>query len=650
MELLNFVDLKNNFVVCYVNKINFISGLFNHKGRAFLYLYDIIFKKSSMKNTFILIVTFAVTLFFCGINLSAQSIDNSRKWTAAKHVLHKKYSSQFQKRPSSLSHHFGGVEKNLIETKNNIDTLNYPLPGDYLFYLSDDGGYVAGNNFFGDLTKVNYFENDQAGEITGILFEFAYAKGGDTDIDFAVWDNTGTGDSPGTIIESRNLSLSTIIDQVNNQQMTYIEFDPPIVLQTSFYAGVILPQNSGDTLALWTNTDGDLQPGIAWEQWSDGDWYPMSSMSTWGLDLSLAIYPILNREDLPLTAGFTADQTQVQVGGTVQFSDNSTGNPISWEWVFEGGLPESSTDQNPVIAYNQIGSFDVSLTVSDGQETHTKTIESFITVAESNVFIDTLNYPLAGTGSVYVTDQNGFVTGNNEYGDLAKANFYDFDQSGYITGVLLDFVYATGGSPDIEIALWNNNGGEGTPGTKLGSSFATWNTITNNIAEGQMTYVPFDPVIAINSPFYAGFMLPETTGDTLVVWSNMDGDSEANVAWEQWDDQSWNSISWAWDLDIALAIFPIYQNTMSVNVIDRNLVFQVYPNPSSKDFYLVTDKNPEYPVDLQVFDSKGRLVLKSQVDQFQSAHKLDLSEQPIGVYTMKAISGNIMGTYKLIKQ
>jgi len=46
----------------------------------------------------------------------------------------------------------------------------------------------------------------------------------------------------------------------------------------------------------------------------------------------------------------------------VQFTDLSTNNPTAWEWTFEGGQPNTSNLQNPIVYYNNIGIFDVGLT------------------------------------------------------------------------------------------------------------------------------------------------------------------------------------------------------------------------------------------------------------------------------------------------
>ncbi|MGB9911261.1 MAG: SdrD B-like domain-containing protein [Microgenomates group bacterium] len=67
----------------------------------------------------------------------------------------------------------------------------------------------------------------------------------------------------------------------------------------------------------------------------------------------------------PLIANFSANPLTICKGDTVQFTDLTTGgnSPYSYNWNFgDGG---SSTLKNPTHQYNTIGTFDVSLTVTD---------------------------------------------------------------------------------------------------------------------------------------------------------------------------------------------------------------------------------------------------------------------------------------------
>jgi len=85
----------------------------------------------------------------------------------------------------------------------------------------------------------------------------------------------------------------------------------------------------------------------------------------------------------PVHADFSGTPTTVAVGGTVNFTDLSTGNPTTWSWTFTGGTPATANTQNPAnIQYNTAGVYAVSLTVSNGTSSDTETKTAYITVGD----------------------------------------------------------------------------------------------------------------------------------------------------------------------------------------------------------------------------------------------------------------------------
>ncbi|MCK4663368.1 MAG: T9SS type A sorting domain-containing protein [Bacteroidales bacterium] len=166
-------------------------------------------------------------------------------------------------------------------------------------YISEDAnhnnnGYISGNNGWGDLAKADYFSSSLFNErtvIDGVFYYFAIAKGGNPQITFAIWDdNSGT---VGNQIATATLPLDTIKYYTENEDYSYVDFDPPVVIPGPFYAGVILPTNPGDTIALVSNDENDSDNNTAWEKWSDGEWYAYNDNNSWGLTLSHFIYPVV---------------------------------------------------------------------------------------------------------------------------------------------------------------------------------------------------------------------------------------------------------------------------------------------------------------------------------------------------------------------
>ncbi|NCA84598.1 MAG: PKD domain-containing protein [Clostridia bacterium] len=98
-------------------------------------------------------------------------------------------------------------------------------------------------------------------------------------------------------------------------------------------------------------------------------------------------YIVVEELLLPV-ADFTADSTHTWEGHTVQFTDLTINDPIAWSWTFEGGTPETSTLQNPLITYFESGYYDVTLVVENANGTDTKTIEDYIFVDTSIGFAE----------------------------------------------------------------------------------------------------------------------------------------------------------------------------------------------------------------------------------------------------------------------
>jgi len=159
-----------------------------------------------------------------------------------------------------------------------------------------------------------------------------------------------------------------------------------------------------------------------------------------------------NPNSTTLNANFTASPTTVTVGGTVNFTSTSTGSPTSHSWSFPGGTPTSSSAVNPSIVYNTAGTYNVTLTVSNGSTSDTETKTAYITVNPQGSgfsldFEACTDFQLDGFTPWTTYDGDGSAT----YG----ANDFDYTNEGY-TGSFLAF-NSTSTTP--EATGWEAHGG-----------------------------------------------------------------------------------------------------------------------------------------------------------------------------------------------
>jgi PKD repeat protein len=84
-----------------------------------------------------------------------------------------------------------------------------------------------------------------------------------------------------------------------------------------------------------------------------------------------------------LAASFTFSPSSPEIGGTVNFTDTSTGIPTSWKWDFGDG--SSGSVQNPSHAYATEGSYSVTLTVTN--TTGSSSLSHTVTVVSASAII-----------------------------------------------------------------------------------------------------------------------------------------------------------------------------------------------------------------------------------------------------------------------
>lgn len=176
------------------------------------------------------------------------------------------------------------------------DTLNKAMLSEPLFlYTAEAGGYATGTNSYNDRAKAQYFDNpDSFTLITG--GEVAFGKVNDAGgyAVFAIWKKEANNKPSRFPMAQKLIPLADIIPDVANSRHTSFIFDTPVKISGPFFAGIILPPSTTDTLALLASGYTDIID--AWEQWSDETWMNFKDAWEGSLNVNLAVFPLVCKE------------------------------------------------------------------------------------------------------------------------------------------------------------------------------------------------------------------------------------------------------------------------------------------------------------------------------------------------------------------
>jgi PKD repeat protein len=272
------------------------------------------------------------------------------------------------------------------------------------------------------------------------------------------------------------------------------------------------------------------------------------------------------------TAAFVASPTTVTAGSTVTFTDQSTNAPTAWAWTFPGGTPATSAVQAPgAVTFSTVGTYTTKLRVTNACGSDSTTVTITVVAAGGTSGCDTLSHLLVGDSArIYgagTTPVWGFLTGTNSYRDLAKAEKYTNVNGRPITAVIFGFGFArsAGATDSLTVRIWDANGTSGLPGTVLGTTKVSMNTVATNVngTPFRYTVATFPTPVTTNATFYAGFNINNTPGDTIAVASTSQFNG-ANHAYQGYElnaltggGTQWGAIDTDWGISLSMYIFPI---------------------------------------------------------------------------------------------
>ncbi|KAA3637681.1 MAG: T9SS C-terminal target domain-containing protein [Bacteroidetes bacterium] len=227
----------------------------------------------------------------------------------------------------------------------------------------DEDGVVVQHNYFGNIGSANGFFGrtltHEVGHWLGVYHTFNNSCGIDV-----CYDGDNVCDTPPAFEPNYScVTLNTCsndIPDLNDQKENYMDYTPG-ACKNMFTEGQKMRMQS--TLNF-----------IRTEIWTD------ENLINTGYD-SIYITPDI----CPVIADFVTLTKDVCIGNSVNFSDISLNDGTIWQWQFPGGTPSSSNEQNPLVNYESIGSYDVILIISNTITTDTLIKENYINVSAPGV-------------------------------------------------------------------------------------------------------------------------------------------------------------------------------------------------------------------------------------------------------------------------
>lgn len=245
--------------------------------------------------------------------------------------------------------------------------------------------------------------------------------------------------------------------------------------------------------------------------------------------------------------------------------------------------------------------------------------------------------------SVYLAtdgDQNpyGYISGNNGYGDLAKAEYFSSSTYGnrsVIDGAFFWFGVAKGSNTSIGINVYNQI--DNAPGEVIGSGVTSISQIIEDNENEVYTFVDFEPYIEIPGPFYIAVMLPQNAGDTLALVTNDEDDSDVNTGWEMFSDGSWEQYNgeFSWGLTLSHAIYAVVCNLSTavpeLNRMEEELL-SIYPNPTKGNTVIDASLLQDEDYVIEVYSVLGSKMLSVFKSKDSPITEIDFSSYRDGLY------------------
>ncbi len=388
----------------------------------------------------------------------------------------------------------------------------------------------------------------------------------------------------------------------------------------------------------------------------------------------------VNALNTPPQAIFNADVTEGCAPLTVNFTDNSLNNPITWSWNFDG--TNTSNEQNPTFTFNNAGTYTVTLSVSnnDGNDEQTMTINVYenptVTLTTNNSCnsveisatsnIENISYLWNNgetTNNIVVTEAGDYsVTVTSEHG-CATSSSITIDAIPQLTIDLGEDISACSNetteitAPDgFESYLWNDGS---TTQTITVSETGTYSVVVTDAnectASDEINVTIFEaPEYTLADTITANIneqivITPTVSESVSVIWNN---EEEANSYTQTYPYVGEYMVFVTFsneNCEVTDTVFVIIENSTSIENIESAIKVDLYPNPAH-DFATFTISEYNGKLTYSIIDISGKEISYETIwVENETLQTFEVSNLAPGMYMLRLITDDGIHNLKFNK-
>jgi hypothetical protein len=276
-------------------------------------------------------------------------------------------------------------------------------------------------------------------------------------------------------------------------------------------------------------------------------------------------------------------------------------------------------------------------------------------LAPDIIYFDTIIPPIlasrascADTVTIYRTSASGkgYVSGNNQYGDLEKLMKYSTRRNSNVVSIFAFIGGKKNGTLNSSVfGVSYSDDGTGQP--DVTTRVVSDGRPMTQIVDRRYNQFSFSDSAAVTGNFYVGVALPSGAGDTIGIYMTRIPSqarpafcfTDSTLAWERAGDSTFLSMRSSWGRSVKTELMiQVELSFDSITTSQKDLLsdlVSVKPMPATGDFSVMLPANIKGATTWAMLSSDGRVVARSEQEEKSALVQIERGNLKAGVYTLR---------------